>query len=336
MNQKILIVYNTCGLDCGTDHNIKNRDNTDWYIECIQSLLDQKYDNQHVVWSSCFNKPEHRAKLKNHFGSRISYNFIDTVAISVFGTFNHSVKRCEEHISQFDAYFYIDSGVKFQRPDIVLETNKLLANKDNAIICLTADTDNGFSDFPQLPQSFPFEDHYIMPVGTYLRAHTTCYARCLLDTYGVPAPDIFASFFTEAPHTYMAAGLGKNVIIHKDAFTLHRVGSQAVDGASLGFPNLPTTNPRPRWDHTLGNKNMIDIISDPEAWECGFGYEIYSPETGAGAGIEHFPHNPECWENNKCKDPERLKRFLIDNIFLKPEEVDYNSLPNEFIPGDCI
>ena len=44
---KILVVYNTCGFG--------RSENVEWYIDCINSILNQDFDGFHVVLSSCGN-----------------------------------------------------------------------------------------------------------------------------------------------------------------------------------------------------------------------------------------------------------------------------------------
>ena len=59
-----MAVYNTCGIQC---------DNTEWYIESINSLLKQDIDGFRVVISSCRNSPECIKQLYSTFGNKISY-----------------------------------------------------------------------------------------------------------------------------------------------------------------------------------------------------------------------------------------------------------------------
>jgi hypothetical protein len=45
-NRKMLVVYNICGI---------KREAPDWYIQCIQNLLDQDFDGFRIVVSSSKN-----------------------------------------------------------------------------------------------------------------------------------------------------------------------------------------------------------------------------------------------------------------------------------------
>jgi hypothetical protein len=68
---------------------------------------------------------------------------------------------------------------------------------------------------------------------------------------------------------------------------------------------------------------MNNILKNPEMWDSGCGYEI----------LENVaPHNPDCYdENEKCKDPERLGDFILDNFYLKKWDFNYDDVNSVFI-----
>ena len=78
---KLLVVYNTCGFS--------GREPVDWYIDCIQNLLNQDLDGVKVVLSSCGNSGGAIKKLFEAFGRRIVYNLIND-RITVNMSFNHT------------------------------------------------------------------------------------------------------------------------------------------------------------------------------------------------------------------------------------------------------
>ena len=82
----MLVVYNTCGI---------RGDNTDHYIKCLNTILDQDFKDFKVVLSSCKNSPECIKKIYSVFGDRISYCLTPehhTVNI----TFNNAVRKSVE------------------------------------------------------------------------------------------------------------------------------------------------------------------------------------------------------------------------------------------------
>ena len=115
--------------------------------------------------------------------------------------------------------------------------------------------------------------------------------------------------------------MNKTFYIHKDVFLSHQT---SMDGASSGFrPEYVSCKP---WQHTfvLPHPQTIDnIIKDPEMWDSGCGYEICQ---------NIAPFNPDCYdENENCKDPERLGKFLLDNFYLKKEDFNYDKIDSVFI-----
>ena len=84
MSKKILVVYNTCG--------ISGKENSDYYVRFIQSIIDQDFDSFDIVVSSCLNSEETRNKLLNKFSGKVKFNFVDE-RHPVNVTFNHSVMK---------------------------------------------------------------------------------------------------------------------------------------------------------------------------------------------------------------------------------------------------
>ena len=96
---KLLVVYNTCGIKC---------DNTDWYIKCINSLLEQDFDDYRVVLSSCMNGPECFKRVYDTFGNKISYCYhAEPHTVNI--TFNKTVQECVNRFGEFEGYLYVDS-----------------------------------------------------------------------------------------------------------------------------------------------------------------------------------------------------------------------------------
>ena len=85
---KMLVVYNTCGFG----HNEK----VDWYIDCLNNILNQDFDEFQVVVSSCGNSVPVIKQLLKQFGTRIAYNFINE---STSGTTKMSLLKLMIYIS---------------------------------------------------------------------------------------------------------------------------------------------------------------------------------------------------------------------------------------------
>ena len=67
---KLLTVFNTCGI---------KKDNTEWYIKSIESILAQDFTDQRVVLSSCMNSMQSFKDVYSHFRDKISYCYYKIV-----------------------------------------------------------------------------------------------------------------------------------------------------------------------------------------------------------------------------------------------------------------
>ena len=80
----LTIVYNTCGLS--------GRDNSDFYIKNIRSILNQDLENKRVVFSGHHIPPKVFEKVINEFGREITY-CLTKGRLAVNQSFNHSVRK---------------------------------------------------------------------------------------------------------------------------------------------------------------------------------------------------------------------------------------------------
>ena len=324
---KILAVFNTCGLS--------EKDNAPYYKLAINNLLAQNQEGMHVVISSCMNSEKDKNSLRDTFGDKISYNFIDEI-FPVNVTFNHSVRECVKSFGEFEDYLYIDSGCVFNTADDVRTLCNLHKSGPYDMTAGLTDTDSGiFEWFNVNPENtmyfnpgvtrpgesasmkggfFNGEDK-VIPVGRTINLHVQLFSNDLLQTYGNIIPDIFASYCTESTFSFLCAAIKKQFVVSKDVVVHHEI---SMDGPSLGFPR-----PEVPWQHLFRSpRSMVDIISDPKGIEAGFGYEEIT---------EVMLHDPEQFdENHFCKNDD-LKTFIKDNIYLGKESLDYDAIDSTFI-----
>jgi len=297
---KLAVVYNTCG--------ISGKDNTDYYIEALKSILNQDLDDFRVVLSACLNKDEHIDKLKKEFGSSIDYSIINekhTVNI----TFNKTVQEFIKHRGGAEGYLYIDSGCIPVEKDIFSTMFNHYKEKNYGMVCCHTSTDTGFGLW------FGYEptSNFIVPVGKAINLHTQIFHKDIQNTYGRIIPDIFRSFCTESVFSFINASINKDWFMLMDKSVSHWHG---MDGGSSGF------NEHCGWRDIFPPYDIHKIISDPEGTACGFGYEECQ-------GIKH--HNRDAYdENYRCKDPERLAKFIKENIFLSKDVLDYDNIKCEY------
>ena len=311
---KLLVVYNTCGIKC---------DNTDWYIECINSLLEQDFDDYRIVLSSCLNSPKCFKKIYDTFGDKISYCYhAEPHTVNI--TFNKTVQECVNRFGEFEGYLYVDSGVIFNRTDALQKAYNLYKSGPYAFTSVQVDTDTGFdqigfkndpSDAVQVK-----EQDFIVPVGSACNLHSQIFSNQAYKTFDNRLmPDVFKAYCTESTFSFLCAALQKKWIILKDIVVHHKKG---VDGASASVPHWSPVYKNP-WNNLFADRNALEFIKDPEAIAAGLGYEECN---------NIMMHDPNKYdENGYSKQPDKLVKVINKYFFLTKEELDYDSIKCKFI-----
>lgn len=317
---KLAVIYNTCGLQV-------NRENVDYYIEAIESILNQDFDSFQVFVSSCLNTRVAMKRMQEHFEGRVNFNFI-TELHPVNVTFNHTALKAYEWFGEFDGYLYIDSGITFGEDRNVLKgLYDLYKSGPYGMVGTRTDTDSGVwawfglgaHQWDETGQNKIFEQgHFVIPVGKALNLHCQIFSREVFHAMNKRLmPDIFASHCTESVFTFVTAAVGQKFIYHKDIVVHHAAG---MDGGSSGFAPIGKVP----YKHLYKSpKTMDEILQDPEAWESGFGYEELQSV---------FMHNKKCYdENGNHKNPQRLEKFIKENMYLSKTSLDYDKIQSTIV-----
>lgn len=316
MKNKMLVVYNTCGI---------KKDNTEWYKECINSLLDQEFDDFHIVLSSCMNSIDCIREVYKTFRNSISYCFYPephTVNI----TFNKTVQECVSKFGEFECYVYIDSGCTFgDQTDVLSKSYKSLKKNDYAMLSLQVSTDEALQ---AIDPKYEYETEEIQIVGEDLRiplgkacnAHVIFHSNEYYKAYdGRLWPDIFAAFCTESTFTFLCSAIKKYWAILKDVKIEH---IKATDGPSVGSSHL-SVRYKNAWNNLLYGRNALDFIEDEAAIQCGLGYEECN---------NVMLHKPEAYDDNEFSTmPEELISAIKKYFFLSKEELDYENIKHKFV-----
>lgn len=320
---KLAVIFNTCGVNA---YNEK----VDLYVKAIENILNQDFDSFQVFVSSCLNSEGAIKKLKAAFDGRVNFNIIKELH-PVNVTFNHTALKAYEWFGDFDGYLYVDSGVDFgSNRNVLKKLYELYKSGPYGMVGARPTTDSGIwhwfglgnGHFDESGQEILFkEDHLLIPPGKTLNLHCQIFSKEIFHAMNKRIiPDIFASFCTESTFFYVNAAVRQKFIFHKDVVVSHRAG---MDGPSSGFSNKGKTP----WKHLYKSPKSIEqILSDPEAFESGFGYEELF-------GV--FPHNKKAYDaNNNNKYPERLKSFIKSNLYLPSSVLDYSKINSEvlFLP----
>lgn len=316
MKNKILVVYNTCGI---------KQDNTKWYIECLEGFLKQKFDGFSVVMSSCLNSKECIKEVTSHFKNKISYCYhLEPHTVNV--TFNKTVQETTKRLGEFEYYVYVDSGCTFgDNVNILSEAYKSLKENDYGMLSLQVDTDEALQAIdPNLKYESKEiqikEKDLVIPLGKACNGHVIFHSNEFLKHYDNKLwPDVFAAYCTESTFSFLCSSLNKKWAILKD-LQIHHL--KAIDGPSSSVSHVSKIHGNP-WNNLLYNRNALDFINDEEAIEAGLGYEECN---------NIMMHKKEAYtENGYPKNQKALIEKINQYFFLDVKDLDYNEIKYKFL-----
>jgi hypothetical protein len=312
--KKLAIIYNTCGIysksDPGPHRQFRGEDyNLNFYIKAINSILQQNYTDYELIVSSL-----------------VATNELHPVNV----TFNNTARKATEHFGPFTDYMYYSSDVTFIKNNDLSNLYNLHSSGPYGITCPRPTNDSGvfsifgigkppvFGEKDESAQNILFQNgDLIIPIGKSWNCHLAIFNSKIFKNMNEKIiPDIFASYCTESTFSYLTACLQQKFIISKDVIIDHEAD---LDGNSAGFKPQKTKYKDAPWQHLYRSpKTMIEILSNPEAFESGFGYEEIN---------NIFPHNRNMYDaEGNHKDPTRLLNFIKDNIYLNEKSLNYDKI----------
>lgn len=315
---KLLVIYNTCGLS--------GRDNTEYYITALSTILNQKFDGMKIVMSDCMGHPIVRRNIVQCFGNHLSYNFIDEI-LPVNVTFNHAILKGIQQFGEFEGYLYIDSGIWFTHNRQIQTLYALFKSGPYGIVSARVNDDSGvFVNFgfgehegDQSQEYKLFENgDFIIPIGKAINCHTTLYSNSVLQYYGKLQPDIFAGWCGESTWSFLCAAIKHKWVISKDVIVGH---NQGVDGQSSGFnPQIWQISRNNPVDHPFRIPSIIDVMKKGQKY--GLGYE---------EAQNVVMHDPTQYDEEGYCINDQLKQYIKDNLFLPPSLLDYDRIKHTWI-----
>ena len=325
----LMIVYNACGL--------AGKENSSTYIEHINSILDQNFEDKKVIFSGCFISKATFEKVYETFLNKISY-YLTNDKLAVNQTFNHAVLKGIEEFGEFDGYVYVASDVKFTEDlDSLTKLNHRILNQENGIVSPEIDRDNGyfwwfdFDEDKNIWDVFGRAEDFVVPIGSTANLHCAVFSNKIVKEYGRPLPDIFVSYCSESSFSFLTAAVKQRFIIANDVSCNHGVNQSKhhqLDGQTQVFG--------PGWDIVYpGSKSIKEIVENPEAAACGFGHEEWVPRFIHKMDVPDdktfLIHNPDQFDENGFSIDDRLRDFIKTNLFLNKEILDYNKIRHIFI-----
>ena len=327
----LTIIYNACGLS--------GRDNSDFYIKNVRSILNQDLENKRVVFSGHHIPPKVFEKVINEFGREITY-CLTKGRLAVNQSFNHSVLKSVENYGESDGYMYVASDVTFSEDSKALSRlYERTKNPENGIISPEIDKDNGyywwfnFDQTENLWDVFGRDKDFVVPLGATANIHCKIFSNKIFKEYGRVLPDVFVSYCTETIFSFLAASVQQRFIIANDVTFQHAnhvpgAGHHGLDGQTLSYGAA--------WDRLFPGtpKTISEIISDPKAAASGLGYEEWAPpfiEKGeCPADKPHLMHDSSKFDKNGYSLNNDLRDFIKENFFLKQNVLDYDKIENIF------
>ena len=313
--KKYLIVYNTCG--------ISGKDNSGYYVNAINTIIEQDYDNYVLAVSACKNPDYQIEKILKHCKVDFVNSIDDVLPVNI--TFNDTIREATKEFGDFEGFLYLDSGVKFTKRDQLSKLISLYESGNYGMVSAQVDNDFGWCWFGLDEYSRPIlRENMIIPVGKACNLHCQIFSNEIFKYYGNVMPDIFRSYCTESVFSFINSAIRKKWIVSSEvrvhhAFTVpdgKRDDGDGLDGHSSGFRAPPGT-----WDDVFPPHSMKEIIKKPEGSKAGFGYEELR-------GIKM--HDPSCFDSDGYCENDELKVFLKDNLFLKKEHFDYDKISRTF------
>ena len=315
---KALLVYNICGLG--------NKPPLDYYIKCLDSFLDQEFNNYRVLLSACKSDTNLLNSLYKKYRDKISYvshNEVHTVNI----TFNKAVQEYVKEKGPAESYLFVDSGCSFYNPEIDTLDKTILKNTyntfkkyNNSIISLQTDSDEALQT---IDQKYKYQTPYVqvigndlyVPLGNALNCHVTMFSHEMYEAYNSKLiPDVFRAFCTESTFRYLAAAIKTKWYVMKDQQVQHL---KAIEGPSTGFAHV-SPQYKNTWNNLLYDRNALDFIKDTEFINSGIGYEECN---------NILPHNKAAYDENDIPlDSEGMKKLINKYFFLTKKELDYNKM----------
>ena len=325
----LMIVYNTCG--------ISGRENATTYIENIKSIMRQDLQEKTVIFSGCSLSKNTFKEVYKEFGNKISYHLTND-KLAVNQTFNHAVLKGVEAFGEHDGYMYVASDVNFSDDKGSLERlHKRLEDPGNGIISPEIDKDNGyywwfgFEENENIWDVFGREKDFVVPLGSTANLHCKIFSNKIFKEFGRPLPDVFVSYCTESTFSFLAAAVQQRFIITNDVLYKHGADDglhQGLDGQTQAFGA--------GWDVVFpGCRSMREIVHSEEAAACGFGHEEWVPKFSHKMDVPddkvYLMHDKDQFDENDHSVDDRLKTFIRENLFLKPDVLNFEEINHKFV-----
>lgn len=267
-------------------------------------------------------------KIKFHYISNKSH---DTLFVSINLGFRFMKDK------YYDYYVYCSDDTELSKPNDLSKILQVFDRQPDAgIVSARVNIDNAALCHPYNNDKGDGSDLKIR-LGESVNLHLMCFSRYFMEQYGFKYPDVLVSYATETLLTFFAKA------IRKEWYLCRRVKVKNLKH----MKRLPKHLRRP--GHKKKNigitgygiyKNFATFDQlFKDGVSRGLGFETWrriqkkSDEKRSPNPYWYMP-DMNCYEGDQCKDPERLKAYILDNMYVPNSILDYDKLMKQIIEGN--
>ena len=351
MSNKMLVVYNTCGL--GEVPKVQE------WIKRIKPLVSQSLDGVRICHSDNGSDDKSLNVIKKEFGKKMSYfNIKEPLPVHI--TFNACVRECVGRFGEFEYYVHLSSGTTFDEPDDLEKIyNYLKTDGDIARCVVPAKNDNSAPiDFithaielkhqnnirgkshriEQTPemQKWDKSKKYVLRPGQRSTNHASIISNEWYNKFGGKLhPDIYNGIGVEGNYSFLATSIHKQNVIIPTNILGRYVPNDEVEGTSDRH-NL--REKRKNWMfRKLRDLEKINLKYHHLGYitDLPMRYRLESKVVINGMVVsdhedESVRYTKDLFDENGFYIDEKNERFLFDaltkNLFLNDKEFNYDNI----------
>jgi len=247
MSNKMLVVYNTCG--------IGEKPNVDGWIGKLEPLIGDEFEGLRICHSDCGSDDKSLERVRERFGGLISHYYVKN-HLPVHITFNSCVRKCVKRYGEFEYYVHLSSGTSLDVKSLKRIYEWLIADSNVARVVIPAQNDNSSpTDFikhallvkreknikskshrieqSKKDQIWDTSKKYVLTPGKRSTNHASIISNEWYKKFDDKLhPDIYNGIGVEGTYSFLATSIHKqNVIVPTDLIDEY-VPNEEIEGTS--------------------------------------------------------------------------------------------------------
>ena len=353
MSNKMLVVYNTCG--------IGENPNVDGWIGKLEPLIGDEFEGLRVCHSDCGSDDKSLEKVRERFGGLISHYYVrDHLPVHI--TFNSCVRNCVKRYGEFEYYVHLSSGTTIDLESLKRIYKWLITDKEVARVVVPAQNDNSSpTDFTKhalllkregnvkskshrieqlkKDQIWDTSKKYVLKPGQRSTNHASIISNEWFKKYNNKLhPDIYNGIGVEGTYSFLATSIHRQNVIVPTELIDEYVPNEEVEGTS---DRHNIKQKRVNWMFgKIRDLEKINLRSQHLGFvtDLPMKYRLEPKVMYNGYNISDYdPDVPKIYEGLFNEDGYYIdksnEKFLYDNLykdlFLCDDEFDYNNIDDE-------